>query len=128
MEIHTDKAPAFPTILTQARRSGNLVFTSGTVPMHPGDKQVVGKNITEQARVSLQNLSRVLEAAGARLQDVVKVTVYLTDMKDYSAMNAVYKEFFKPPMPARSCVGVLELALPQMRIEIEAVAEIAVQS
>ena len=124
MEIRTDKAPAFPTILSQARRSGALIFTSGTVPMLPGQKHTTGSNITEQTRLSLQNLSCVLEAAGARLDNVIKVTVYLTDMKDYSAMNAVYKQFFKPPMPARTCVGVKELALPQMRIEIEAVAEI----
>ncbi|MBK8206033.1 MAG: hypothetical protein IPK87_04460 [Planctomycetes bacterium] len=125
MEIHTDKAPAFPTILTQARRSGNLVFTSGTVPMRPGEKSVSGASIEEQARLSIENLSHVLKAAGAGLGDVIKVTVYLTDMADYRDFNAVYKQYFTQPMPARTCVAVRELALPEMRVELDAVAEIA---
>ncbi|MBX3459136.1 MAG: RidA family protein [Planctomycetes bacterium] len=124
MEISTEHAPAFPTILSQARRAGNLVFTSGTVPMKPGERTVSGTTIEEQTRLSIENLAHVLNAAGAGLPQVIKVTVYLTDMADYRAMNSVYKQHFKPPMPARTCVAVKELALPDMRIELDAVAEL----
>lgn len=124
MEISTGLAPSFPTILSQARRAGNLVFTSGTVPMRPGEKTVSGSTIEEQAKLSIENLAHVLKAAGARLTDVIKVTVYLTDMADYRAFNTVYKQYFKPPLPARTCVAVKELALPEMRIELDAVAEL----
>lgn len=124
MEISSDSAPSFPTILSQARRTGNLVFTSGTVPMRPGEKTVNGATIEEQAKLSIENLGQVLKAAGAELADVIKVTVYLTDMADYRAFNGVYKQYFKPPMPARTCVAVKELALPHMRVELDAVAEL----
>jgi len=124
MIISTDKAPSFPTILSQARRVGNLLFTCGTVPMHPGSKELAAPDIETQTRVSLENLGHILRAGGADFGTCIKVTVYLTDMRDYSAMNAAYKQFFKQPMPARTCVGVKELALPGMKVEIEAVAEI----
>ena len=122
--ISSSHAPSFPTILSQARRVGNLLFTCGTVPMRPGTKELAAADIEGQTRVSLENLGHILRAGGADFATCVKVTVYLTDMRDYSAMNAIYKQFFKQPMPARTCVGVKELALPGMRVEIEAVAEI----
>lgn len=124
MIVSTDKAPGFPTILSQARRVGNLLFTCGTVPMRAGSRELAAESIEAQTRVSLENLGHILHAGGADFASCVKVTVYLTDMRDYSAMNAVYKQFFNQPMPARTCVGVKELALPGMRVEIEAVAEV----
>ncbi|MBE7492019.1 MAG: RidA family protein [Planctomycetes bacterium] len=124
MIVSTDQAPSFPTILSQARRAGNLLFTCGTVPMRPGSRELAAPDMETQTRVSLENLGHILRAGGANFDTCLKVTVYLTDMRDYGAMNAVYKQFFRPPMPARTCVGVKELALPGMKIEIEAVAEI----
>lgn len=124
MVVHTENAPSFPTILSQGRRVGNLLFTCGTVPMLPGGKELAAISIKDQTRLSLVNLGHILRAGGADFATVIKATVYLTDMRNYSAMNAVYKEFFAQPMPARTCVGVRELALPGMLVEIEAVAEI----
>ncbi|MBK9975681.1 MAG: RidA family protein [Planctomycetes bacterium] len=124
MIVSTSQAPSFPSILSQARRVGNLLFTCGTVPMQPGSKELAASTIEEQTRVSLVNLGHILRAGGADFATVVKATVYLTDMRNYSAMNAIYKQFFAQPMPARTCVGVRELALPGMLVEIEAIAEV----
>lgn len=124
MQINTPHAPGFPTILSQARTCGNLVFTSGLVPMEPGRREVCAGGIREQTGLVLRNLAAVLQAAGSGLPHVLKVTVFLTDMANYRAMNEVYKQHFEAPLPARSCVAVRQLALPEMLVELEAVAEI----
>ncbi|MCC6466656.1 MAG: RidA family protein [Planctomycetes bacterium] len=124
MVVHSPDAPSFPSILSQGRVCGNLLFTSGLVPMSPGEHDVCPGGITEQTRLVLENLGHVLKAAGSSLRHVLKVTVFLADMADYRAMNDEYRRFFAPPLPARSCVAVKALALPAMRVELEAVAEI----
>jgi 2-iminobutanoate/2-iminopropanoate deaminase len=122
--IDSEAAPQFPTILSQGRRVGNLLFISGQVSMKPGTREVYGNDIREQVRQTLENVRAVCEAAGTGLSNVVKTTIFLTDIRHYAAMNEVYKQFFKPPMPTRSCVAVAALALPNLMCEIEAVAEI----
>ena len=122
--IDSEAAPQFPTILSQGRRVGNLLFISGQVSMKPGTREVYGHDIREQVRQTLENVRAVCEAAGTNLERVVKTTIFLTDMRHYAAMNEVYKQFFKQPMPTRSCVAVAALALPNLLCEIEAVAEI----
>lgn len=118
--IDTASAPGAVGPYSQGVRHGDLVFTSGQLPMPAGGDLITG-DITHAARQCLLNVQAVLEAAGATMADVVKVTVYLTDMGDFAAVNAVYSEFFPEPYPARSCIEVS--GLPKgAPIEVEAVA------
>ena len=119
--IATDAAPRALGPYAQAVVAGDLVFCSGQVGLDPATgKLVVGGVEAETARVC-ENLAAVLAAAGLGLADVVKTTVYLVDLADFAAMNAVYGRFFPAPHPARATVQVA--ALPaQARVEIEAVA------
>ncbi|MCS6829724.1 MAG: RidA family protein [Armatimonadota bacterium] len=119
--IETSDAPAAIGPYSQAIRAGNLVFTSGQIPLHPETGEIVGDTAAEQARQVLLNLQAVLQAAGASLQDVVKTTIFLTDLAQFAAVNAVYAEFFSERPPARSTVQVA--ALPRgAQVEMEAVA------
>lgn len=101
--------------------SGELVFTAGQIPIDPDTGEMVGSTVEEQTRRVLLNLKAVLEAAGSALERVVKTTVYLRDMNDFQAMNAVYSEFFGVDPPARSAVEVSRLPKDAL-VEIEAVA------
>lgn len=101
--------------------SGKAVFVSGQIPLDPVTGSVAGGTIEAQTRQSLSNLRAVLRAAGAELADVVKTTVFLSDMNDFAAMNAVYTEFFPENCPARSAVQVARLP-KDVRVEIEAIA------
>jgi len=119
--ITTADAPAAIGPYSQAIRVGNLVFTSGQIPLHPQTGDIVGETAAAQARQVLQNLQAVLQAAGASLQQVVKTTIFLTDLSQFAAVNAVYAEFFPENLPARSTVQVA--ALPRgVQVEIEAIA------
>lgn len=122
--IATDKAPAAVGPYSQAVRVGDFVFTAGQIPLDPATGQLVEGGIEVQARQALTNVSAVLEAAGTSLANVVKTTVFLTDMGEFKAMNGVYAEFFPEAPPARSAVQVAALPLGA-RIEIEAIAIIA---
>lgn len=102
---------------------GKLLFTSGQLPMTPEGELIVD-DIERAARRALANVEAVLDAGGAALADVVKVTIYLADMNDFAAVNAVYAEIFREPFPARSCIEVARLPL-DAPIEIEAVAVVA---
>ncbi len=84
----------------------SLVFVSGRVPIDPKTKEIVGRDIREQARNTLDQIRDALEAAGATMDDCVKIGVFLADLKDFEAFNEVYKTYFKDPMPCRTCVGV----------------------
>lgn len=110
-------APAGP--YSPAVRAGDFVYVSGQVPRDPRSGALLGATIEEQARGVLANLQRVLEAAGARLEDLVAVTVYLADENDWGAFNAVYREVLRPPFPSRTVVGA---ELRGVMIEISAVA------
>ncbi len=99
----------------------NLMFVSGQIPLDPATGSVPGSDIAVQARQSLNNLKAVLEAAGAGLENVVKTTVFLTDLSEFAAMNEIYAEFFPENPPARSAVQVVRLP-KDVKIEIEAIA------
>ena len=121
-EISTTQAPAAIGPYSQAIVTGQLVFVSGQVPIDPATGKVVVGDIRAEARQSLTNVAAVLGAAGCSTSDVVKTTVYLTDMTDFAAVNEVYESFFSRPYPARSAVAVK--ALPKgARVEVECIAE-----
>ena len=117
--IYTDLAPAAIGPYSQAIDLGNLVFTSGQIPVAPDG--TVSNDIVEQAHQALKNLKAVLEAAGCSTDSVVKTTVFISDMDQFAAINAVYEQYFSRPYPARSCVQVAKLP-KGVGIEIEAVA------
>jgi len=119
--IQTDNAPAAIGPYSQAIKAGGFVFVSGQIPIDPQTGQFVAGGIAEQTRQVLKNLGAVLEAAGSSLDLVVKTTVFLADMKEFSGMNEVYATFFSSPPPARATVAAA--GLPRdARVEIEAVA------
>jgi len=119
--IQTDKAPAAIGPYSQAIKAGGFVFASGQIPIDPQTGQFVAGGIAAQTEQVLKNLSAVLEAAGSSLNLVVKTTVFLADMKEFSGMNEVYATFFSDPPPARATVAAA--GLPRdARVEIEAVA------
>jgi 2-iminobutanoate/2-iminopropanoate deaminase len=122
--VHTDSAPKAVGPYAQAVRSGDLLFLSGQIPLDPGTGTMVGGGIEEQTERAIANLAAVLAAAGGSLANVVKTTVFMTDLAEFAKMNAVYaKHFTSEPLPARAAVQVA--ALPKgARVEIEAVARL----
>jgi 2-iminobutanoate/2-iminopropanoate deaminase len=124
--ITTDGAPAAIGPYAQGVRVGNLVFTAGQGGLDPITGQVVPGGIKEQTERTLQNLKAVLEAGGSSLGQVVKATVFLKDINDFAAMNAVYASFFEgdsDTLPARTTVEVARLPR-NLLVEIEVVAEV----
>lgn len=121
--ISTDSAPRAVGPYSQAIRSGGLIFTAGQIPMDPATGEMVQGDIEAQTRRVLDNLMAVLVAAGSGAANVLKVTVFMTDLGEFARMNAVYAEYFPDPPPARSAVQVG--ALPKgAAIEMEAVAAV----
>lgn len=119
--ISTKNAPAAIGPYSQAVLIGNTLFLSGQIPIDPQTGNIECGEIEKQARRVFNNIGEVLAAAGASFHDVVKTTVFLTDLSDFAAVNAVYAEFFAEPYPARSCVQVA--ALPKgAKIETEVIA------
>ena len=121
--ISTKKAPAAIGPYSQAIQVGNLVYTSGQIPIDPAKGAFVEGGIKEQTRQSLSNVRAILEEAGLSMANVVKTTVFMADMNDFADMNAVYAEFFTEPYPARSAVAVKTLPKGAL-VEIEVVAEL----
>ncbi len=119
--ISTPNAPGAVGPYSQAVQFGNLVFTAGQIPLDPATGQLVTGAIELQTERVLKNLQAVLQAAGSHLGQVVKTTVFLQDMGEFAAMNAVYAQFFGDNPPARSTVEVAGLPLGA-RIEIEVIA------
>jgi 2-iminobutanoate/2-iminopropanoate deaminase len=119
--IATPQAPAAIGPYSQAVRVGNLVFTSGQIPLDPATGQLVTGDLTAETRRVLDNLAAVLAAAGASFDDVAKTTIFLTDLADFAAVNALYAERFGGPPPARSTVQVARLPR-DARVEIEMIA------
>ncbi|HVM80178.1 MAG TPA: RidA family protein [Stellaceae bacterium] len=107
---------------TDAVRHGDLLFVSGVAPLDAAGKLVGGEDVAAQTRQVLQNMGKILAAAGAGFEDVLKVTVYLTDIADRAKINPVRQEFFGKTRPASTLIGVASLAVPGMKVEIEAVA------
>lgn len=120
--ISTHQAPAAIGPYSQAIQVGNLVFTSGQIPINPATGQFAEGGIKEQTRQSLTNVKAILEEAGLTMAHVVKTTVFMADMNDFADMNAVYAEFFAEPYPARSAVAVKTLPKGAL-VEIEVIAE-----
>jgi 2-iminobutanoate/2-iminopropanoate deaminase len=110
-----------PHPFSAAVRAGNLLFVSGQVGMRGGK---AGNGIEEQTRLTLENIRAVLAQAGCTLDDVVKVTVFITDMSLWPKMNEIYREYFTRELPARSALGANGLALPDLLVEMECIAAI----
>ena len=125
-KIQTNKAPAAIGPYSQAVVVGNLIFTSGQIPLNPETGVLEDGNITEQTHRVCKNLEAVLNAAGSSLQSAVKTVCFLADMADFSAFNEVYAQYFTEK-PARSCAAVK--ALPKgALVEVEVVAEVEQKS
>ncbi|MFV2073608.1 MAG: RidA family protein [Thermoanaerobaculales bacterium] len=122
--IATEKAPGAVGPYSQAVTAGGLVFTAGQIPINPATGKVEAESIEDQTRQVLKNIRALLHAAGSGLDRVVKMTVFMTDLEDFQAMNAAYAEFFPAAPPARSAVQVVALPLG-VQIEVEAVALIS---
>ena len=120
--ISTDKAPAAIGPYSQGMISGNMVYSSGQIPVDPATGEVVAGGIAEQAAQSCKNVGAVLAAGGSGYDKVVKTTCFLADMKDFAAFNKVYAKYFISS-PARSCVAVKDLPKGVL-CEIEAIAEL----
>jgi 2-iminobutanoate/2-iminopropanoate deaminase len=121
--INTTKAPAAIGPYSQAIKVGNLVYTSGQIPIDPATDNFVEGGIKEQTRQSLTNVQAILKEAGLTMENVVKTTVFMADMNDFADMNTVYAEFFAEPYPARSAVAVKTLPKGAL-VEIEVVAAV----
>lgn len=107
--IHTDSAPAAIGTYSQAIQSGSLVFLSGQIPLDPSTMEIVAGDFEARVRRVFENLSAVAEAAGATLEQIVKLTIYLTDLDNFATVNSVMAEFFDQPYPARAALGVASL-------------------
>ena len=119
--IHTDRAPRAIGPYAQAVKVGQMIFTSGQIPLDPKTLNVVEGDITFQTAQVLRNLQEILHEAGATLEQVVKTTVFLKDMNDFIAMNQVYQTYFAQNPPARSTVQVARLP-KDVAVEIECIA------
>jgi len=120
--ISTDKAPKAIGPYSQAVDLGDFIFLSGQIPLDPQTMQMTGDNVTEQTIQVFKNIRAVLNAAGLELDNVVKTTVFLSDMNDFQAMNAVYEKSFGTHKPARSAVEAARLPKDAL-IEIECIAK-----
>jgi reactive intermediate/imine deaminase len=118
--IHTDRAPKAIGPYSQAVRAGNLVFLSGQIPLDPATMELVSGDFEAEVRRALENLKAVVEASGGTLDQVVKLTLFLTDLAHFPKVNEVMTAFFKQPFPARSTVGVSQLP-KGARFEVECV-------
>ena len=120
LSIYTDRAPKAIGPYSQAVRAGNTVYLSGQIPLDPKTGELVSGDIADEARRVFENLKAVAETAGDGLKDVVRVTIYLTDLGNFAKVNEVMAEYFHEPYPARATLGVA--ALPRgARVEIDAV-------
>jgi len=118
--VATDKAPKAIGPYSQAVQVGNTLYTSGQIPLDPATGELIAGDITAQAQRVFENLRAVVEAAGASFNDVARVGIYLTDLGNFAAVNAVMAEYFQEPYPARSTIGVA--ALPRgAQVEVDLV-------
>ena len=118
--IHTDQAPAAIGTYSQAVRCGDFIFLSGQIPLHPATMELVEGGIEDQIRRVFENLQAVCHASGGSLADIVKLSVFLTDMSHFPQVNTIMGEYFSEPYPARAAIGVA--ALPKgANIEMDAI-------
>jgi 2-iminobutanoate/2-iminopropanoate deaminase len=119
--IETDNAPAAIGPYSQAIRIGDFLYTSGQIALEPGSGIFLPGEIEEETDQTLKNISAILQADGLNLENVIKTTVYLSDLNDFARMNKVYEKYFSKNKPARACVQVA--ALPKgAKVEIDAIA------
>ena len=118
--ISTENAPQAIGPYSQAVKAGNLIFISGQVPLNPKTGDLVTESIEDQARQVLYNVKSICEAAGQSLDDIVKISIFLTDLSNFAVVNDVMKEYFSEPYPARATVEVSGLPLG-VNVEIEAI-------
>tara|TARA_B110000858_G_scaffold198432_1_gene264918 strand:- start:13739 stop:14122 length:384 start_codon:yes stop_codon:yes gene_type:complete len=119
-QVHSDTAPAAIGPYSQAIKSGSLVFLSGQIPLEPASMEIVSDDIAEQTHQVFRNLIAVAEAAGGKLSNAVKLTIYVTDLSDFATVNEVMAEYFSEPYPARATIQVS--ALPKgSAVEIDAI-------
>lgn len=121
-EINTKKAPAAIGPYSQAIEAGNLIFTSGMIPIDPETGELVTESVEAQAEQALTNLKNLIEASGASMDKVVKTVVFISDMENFGKINEIYEKYFTAPYPARSCVQAARLP-KDVAVEIEAVVE-----
>ena len=119
--IHTNQAPAAIGPYSQAIEANGMIFASGQIPIDPATGQFVEGGIQEQTRQAHTNARNILQAAGTDMENVIKTTVYLSDIHNFAAMNEVYAQFFTEPFPARSAVAVKDLPKGAL-VEIEVLA------
>ena len=122
--INTDRAPAAIGPYSQAVVAGGMLYVSGQIPLDPKTGAVVKGGISAQTSQVLENLKAVVEAAESGLSKVVKVTIYITDMTQFSVVNEIYGTYFSAPYPARACVQVSELP-KGVEVEMDAIAQLA---
>lgn len=118
--IRTDKAPSAIGPYSQAIEINGMVYTSGVIPVNPETGEI-SEGVEAQAAQAIGNLCALVEESGSKVENIVKTTVFIKDMNDFSKINEVYKTFFKEPFPARSCVEVARLP-KDVLLEIEAIA------
>jgi len=121
--ISTDKAPQAIGPYSQAVQFNNLLFISGQIPLEPKSGEIVKGNIKELTKQILDNLNAILSASGSSLDNVLRTTIFLTNLDDYVEVNEIYAEFFEKSMPARSTVQVSRLPM-DVPIEIDAIASV----
>lgn len=122
--IFTEKAPAAIGPYSQAIKTGSFLFASGQIPIDPSTGQMVNSSIEEQTKQVMENVKGLLESMEASMENIVKTTLFITDMNDFPKINEVYSNYFKQSPPARSCVEVS--ALPKgAKIEMEFIASLS---
>jgi 2-iminobutanoate/2-iminopropanoate deaminase len=121
-KISTTNAPAAIGPYSQAIKLGNIIFTSGQIPIDPKSGEFAGSSIEEQAHQACKNVGEVLKAAGADFDNVIKTTCFVADIADFAAFNEIYAQYFTSK-PARSCVAVKDLPKGAL-VEVEAIAEV----
>lgn len=119
--VATDKAPSAIGPYSQAIKTGGLLFVSGQIPVEPATGEVVAGDVAAQTRQAIKNIIAILQSQHIGLENVVKATVFLTDMNDFPIVNQVYGEYFPQAAPARSCVQVARLP-KDVSVEIETIA------
>ncbi|RZQ54558.1 reactive intermediate/imine deaminase [Pseudoalteromonas phenolica] len=121
--ISTDSAPAAIGTYSQAVKVGTAVYLSGQIPLVPETMEVISEDFAEQTHQVFKNLTAVCEAAGGRLQDMVKVNIFLTDLSNFATVNEIMSQYFSTPYPARAAIGVRELP-KGVQIEIDGIMEL----
>ncbi|MFY9256924.1 MAG: RidA family protein [Fuerstiella sp.] len=121
--VNTDQAPSAIGPYSQGVVAGGILYASGQIPLDPQSGEIVSGGIAAQTKQVLQNMKAVVEAAGGNMNQVVKVTIYIVDMQQFSVVNEVYGTFFSAPFPARACVEVSKLP-KGVEVEMDAIAHL----